>query len=1123
MAKNMAKSKKLDTKHFNKKLVLNQWLMSQFGINPIDDKFLKSGKFQALDVLASTLRKSKPGLASDRHHFYLSDLLTHWQPSWQYSEQQLKRFDANIVAHSDVINERRDNSIQWKYFQWLSLLFVEMYLYEFFNDRYSLLNKLNHYLTAFNTFCQDHGYEAPLAPYAYEELNKLCLQNATGSGKTLLMHCNVLQFQHYAKQFGQLDDYSQVVLISPNERLSEQHLIDLADSGFNPSRLAQSAQQSLTSSDSPFVDIKLTEITKLSDTQGDKVMDVSSFGDQNLLLVDEGHRGLGTADSETGWLASRRKLAGNGFTFEYSATFKEAVVAAKNPQVEMDYAKAVVFDYAYRYFYEDGYGKDYRIFNLPNKQEDIIHQKPYLTAALLAFYQQLRLYSDRKSEFRHFNLEMPLWVFVGASVVTDKGQIETPANYKERASDIAKVLKFFGWFLSNQKQAVQAIDSVLNTNAKTAGLTDENDNDIFGSCFPYLKNELKLSAAEIFADMCQKVFQSNAGGLLVVERITGDSGELLLKVGESSKPFGLINVGDAKGLADHLESSLNHDEEAEQLDCEIQIAKSEFTSPLFAEINAENSPINILVGSKKFVEGWNSWRVSSMGLMNTGKKEGSQIIQLFGRGVRLRGRDMSLMRSSRYLPTSAPKYVQLLETLNVFGVGSDFIATFKNYLADEGLPGNEDTYIETVELTVVEGMGERLKMLRPKVRQDTQQTYSFAKDGPLVLLGGTGDDLGIPPNILKQGRKVVLDRTPNLRTMTAQELDASGSTAKVSEPVAVHFETMRASLLRYDQLYIALNRYVQSRGYANILVQKARLQPLLLSHSWYEIYISNNQWSMASNNIRLWQELALELLCSLTDKVHNFHKRSYLEPRLELVALNSANDNLPIDSEYTITVDASSSALVDDIQQLKQAFEEHSKELFDSGRESIKGITLNEHLFNPLLCATSDRIKVQPIGLEPSEFLFIEDLKGWFASNQALLKQSGEEIYLLRNLVRKGIGFFEAGGFYPDFILWRLWKDDHGSLKQRIAFVDPHGILRTGIGDDKIEFSQKIKDVQARLNNEVELESIIISPPKTTREMIQAQWKMSKKELEDAHVLFMSDRAEYINSLISIIRKQSTR
>ena len=63
----------------------------------------------------------------------------------------------------------------------------------------------------------------------------------------------------------------------------------------------------------------------------------------------------------------------------------------------------------------------------------------------------------------------------------------------------------------------------------------------------------------------------------------------------------------------------------------------EFSGSLFHEINKPHSTVNLLIGSKKFTEGWNSWRVSTMGLMNVGKTEGSQIIQLFGRGVRLKG------------------------------------------------------------------------------------------------------------------------------------------------------------------------------------------------------------------------------------------------------------------------------------------------------------------------------------------------------------------------------------------------------------------------------------------------------------------------------------------------------
>lgn len=85
-----------------------------------------------------------------------------------------------------------------------------------------------------------------------------------------------------------------------------------------------------------------------------------------------------------------------------------------NSNIEEAYAKAVLFDYSYRYFYEDGYGKDYRIFNIPNSQANI--EFLYLSACLLGFYQQLRLYRERKASFVPYNIEKPLWVFVGSSV-----------------------------------------------------------------------------------------------------------------------------------------------------------------------------------------------------------------------------------------------------------------------------------------------------------------------------------------------------------------------------------------------------------------------------------------------------------------------------------------------------------------------------------------------------------------------------------------------------------------------------------------------------------------------------------------------------------------------------------
>ena len=55
------------------------------------------------------------------------------------------------------------------------------------------------------------------------------------------------------------------------------------------------------------------------------------------------------------------------------------------------------------------------------------------------------------------------------------------------------------------------------------------------------------------------------------------------------------------------------------------------------------------------------------------------MVQLFGRGVRLKGRGMSLKRS---LPAERPKgtHMERLETLTIFGVRANYMATFKDYL-----------------------------------------------------------------------------------------------------------------------------------------------------------------------------------------------------------------------------------------------------------------------------------------------------------------------------------------------------------------------------------------------------------------------------------------------------------
>ena len=106
------------------------------------------------------------------------------------------------------------------------------------------------------------------------------------------------------------------------------------------------------------------------------------------------------------------------------------------------------------------------------------------------------------------------------------------------------------------------------------------------------------------------------------------------------------------------------------------------------------------------------------------------------------------------------------------------------------------------------------------------------------------------------------------------------------------------------------------------------------------------------------------------------------------------------------------------------------------------------------------------------------------------------------------MGFFEAGNFHPDFILWMLIGG-----KQFITFIEPHGLLHEGPGSEKVMLHKRIKEVEKRLGDlNVILNSFILSWTKYP----QLKWDKTQDELEKMNVLFMkNDREKYIDKLIA--------
>jgi len=1036
---------------FDQRLVLNQWMLGLFEA----DSFIPLTE----GLHDTALEGVDENNVSRFHHVIAARLF----PRQQLNRDLLLACDQNIVRHTQTISARRGEPLRWKYFQYLGLLFTEIYLDRYFRDAGQLLAGLNDHVARFNT---DQPARDQLKPFVADDLRKLAFWSATGSGKTLLMHVNILQYRHYLKLYGREREVNRTILLTPNEGLSRQHLQELQASGL-PAEIFSKESTGLFAGHS----VEILEITKLTEDSGDKTVAVDAFEGNNLVLVDEGHRGAGGFK----WKQNRDRLCEHGFSFEYSATFSQALKAANKPELTEEYAKCVLFDYSYKYFYRDGFGKDYRILNLADDHDEET-RRLYLTACLLAYYQQGLLYEQREKAFRPFLIERPLWILVGSKVTAVR------TEGRQDVSDVVDVLLFLADFIHGGQDSIARIQRLLSGHT---GLLNTNGNDIFSRAYPFLI-ESGLSPEELLADILKNVFNAATVAALHVDHLTGSDGEIALRLGESNEPFGVINVGDAPKLRDLCEK---HPEQ-------LKVADRPFSESLFAGINDAESKINLLIGSKKFTEGWSSWRVSTMGLMNVGQTEGSQIIQLFGRGVRLKGYKFGLKRSGFVdeVRSHQPDHINLLETLNVFGVRAQFMQQFKEYLEEEGLPPNDDR-IEFV-LPTLKNLGTRkLKILRLPADMD------FKRNGPKPVLGLPDDDL--------QGRRVALDWYPKIQSRIAPGLAATAGVAPRHEG---KLSSQHLAFFDWQEVERQLQEFKNERAWFNLNLTPHACRALLEDPSWYSLYIPPQELEIGRfDRIFRWQEIAVSLLKKYCDVFFKAKKAAWEAPKLRYEILDETDANFV--PEYRFLIDQSAKEIIAKLNEVKEAVASQQLKPVEWG--TFRSICFGQHLYQPLIYLKDNLVDVRPVALNEGERDFVTDLKNFYETGRAFF--AGKELYLLRNLSRgRGIGFFEAGNFYPDFILWLLIGG-----KQYVSFVDPKGIRNLeGADDPKISFYQSIKTLEQRLADpNVILNSFIIA---NTRYEQVDHWltpgtgqRMSKAEFEARHVLFQNeDKATYIGNLL---------
>jgi hypothetical protein len=470
-----------------------------------------------------------------------------------------------------------------------------------------------------------------------------------------------------------------------------------------------------------------------------------------------------------------------------------------------------------------------------------------------------------------------------------------------------------------------------------------------------------------------------------------------------------------------------------------------------------------------------------MGLLNLGRSEGSQIIQLFGRGIRLKGFKNSLKRSElldTYLKNGIeiPVYIKYLETLNIFGVRADYMSQFKDYLEQEGIELNfKEIIIKTIKNPYPK---DKLKVLK------LTDEAKFKAKGPKITLDPTCEFF--------HHNKVVVDWYPKIQALG----DTSGSDI-VQKDTSIITEKHLA-FLNTEEIFFEIIRYKNEKRFWNLSITIEDIKNVLAQDNWYTLFIPKEDMRFNSMaKVENWQAIAISLLKKFVDKYYNFEKAQYESDKMEYVFLNDwkYRDNNIID-EYVFSIKESDTDLIVKLEEMgKKLAEEHT------GYGSVEALYFDKHLFKPLIHIKKSEISCKPLALVESEAKFVKDIKKFYEQENSGAV-NGHDIYLLRNESRgRGVGFFELGGFYPDFILWVI---ENG--RQSINFIDPKGIRNLDPENDpKLNFHKTIKEIENKLSidSNVSLNSFVLSATRLEDTLFEE--KFNGKYFEDKNIFFQSD------------------
>lgn len=831
--------------------------------------------------------------------------------------------------------------------------------------------------------------QSPISSLPYFHLiNRIGFWMATGSGKTLVL-VKLIEILETLMQRGEIPTRDILVLTHREDLLKQlrAHVDEYNAAGGNLFiRLRELKAYADVKREYPSL-LGHQEITvfyyrsdNLSDEQKERIIDFRNYDNDGkwYVLLDEAHKG--SATGAEGAQESKRQniyaiLARNGFLFNFSATFV-------NPRDILTTAH----EFNLASFIEAGYGKHLALLTQENRafkrDEDFTDEEKQkiVLQSLLALTYASKSRAQMQDATNADLFHRPLLIALVNSVNTEDAD-----------------LKLF--FRQLERIARGDISDAAFRRAK---------NDLFNELtgdleWLYENTRLQADAALLnsltLQDVLRHVFNADTYAAIEVLARPSNYQELAFKLKSAPAPFALIRIGDTRNWRNEMLLG-------------YEFVEGFSDESFFAKLNADDTPITLLMGSRSFYEGWDSNRPNVITFINigTGADAKKFVLQSVGRGVRIepfpnkRKRLENLYNANQVDARTfqmAKPFLNAVQTLFIFGTNRLALESVLAELKEEQeKPEGIELALERNPLTE-----KHQPLLIPVYKISSRPLIEQASSLPSKFALASDELASFQAYLNYLGDERLLLAHHEFSPRDVGDLD------KMLADTDTYFDT--SSNKKFGNLNLVFPRLAR---YFDLFPRELTgFKPLADEINHYQ-------------HIRV----LLKDIAELSKKIAAV--QNYKEPDAQKAALRERLQQGVIDLDtYTIA-----------IEQIARA---SAQEIFtppQGPRLHIKNIAA--HYYLPLLVSEAETIDyiTHTIHVD-SERRFIQQLENYLARDDNKFKTFDWWMFSRADeiLDKVVIPYYDGAAnrmreFHPDFIIWlKRWNDYY------ILFVDPKGMVNS--------------------------------------------------------------------------------